>query len=250
MSPSPTQQRQRLRAVLAGNACVSPADLYDPLSARLAQEAGYTLGLLAGSQASIETLCAPDVCVITLTELAHLTRRIMQACSLSLVIDADHGYGNALNVMRTVQELEHAGASGLTIEDLALPRRFGAGGDELVSIEEMTAKLRAALKARTDPALVIAARIAALTIEGTQGAALRARAYAATGVDAIFITRLQTLGEIEAIHDAAKLPIIVGRAPDALDREELRKRGARILLQGHPALAAVAIALRREYSQR
>jgi carboxyvinyl-carboxyphosphonate phosphorylmutase len=151
--------------------------------------------------------------------------------------------------MRTVQELEHGGASCVTIEDLALPRRFGLPGksDALVSIEEMTAKLRAALAARSDPALVITARIAALKVEGIEGAAARARAYAAAGADALFITRLTRLDEIDAIHAAADLPIIVGRAPDTLQREALRERGARVLLQGHLPLFAAVHALQKSY---
>jgi carboxyvinyl-carboxyphosphonate phosphorylmutase len=250
MSPNATEQRTRVRNVLAGTACVSPAAVYDPLSARIAQEIGYELGMLAGSEASNATLATPDIVLITLSELAALTRRIMRACSLSLIVDADHGYGNALNVMRTVQELEHAGASCVIIEDLVLPRRFGPGekGAELVSIEEMTAKLRAALAARVDPALVISARIAALKGEGTEGAVARARAYAASGVDAIFITGLEKLGDIDAIHRSAGLPIVVGRAPDTLKREDLLERGARVLLQGHLPLQATVRALQKTYT--
>jgi carboxyvinyl-carboxyphosphonate phosphorylmutase len=245
-----TEQRNRLRAILAGSKCQSPASIYDALSARIAQAVGYEIGIFAGSVASNTALAAPDRVGLTLTEFAEQARRIMRACTLSLIADADNGYGNALNVMRTIQELEHAGVSAITIEDLALPVRFGQAEDmdSPVSIEEMVGKLRAALAARQDPSLVIAGRIAALKAEGTEGAVARARAYAATGIDAIFVTRLERLDQIEAIHRAVDLPIIVGRPAPLLEREDLAARGVRVLLQGHQPVAAAVRALHEAYA--
>jgi carboxyvinyl-carboxyphosphonate phosphorylmutase len=245
-----TEQRKRLRALLAGTRCLSPASVYDPLSARAAEAAGYEIGMLAGSVASNTTLAAPDLIVLTLTEFADQVRRIMRASSLSLIVDADHGYGNALNVMRTVAELEHAGVSALSIEDTALPLRFGQpeGKDELITTEEMVGKLRAAVAARRDPALVIAGRTAALKVEDTARAVERVRQYAATGVDAIFVIGVESLEQVEAVHRAANLPVIVGSAPASLRREDLAARGARILLQGHQPVAAAVKALREVYT--
>ena len=100
---SHTEQRKRLRAIFAGSKCLSPASVYDALSARVAEAVGYEIGMLAGSVASNTTLAAPDLIVLTLTEFADQIRRIMRAANLSLIVDADHGYGNALNVMRTVE---------------------------------------------------------------------------------------------------------------------------------------------------
>jgi carboxyvinyl-carboxyphosphonate phosphorylmutase len=247
---SHSEQRNKLRAVLRGEKCVSPASVFDPLSARVAESVGYEIGMLAGSVASNTTLAAPDLIVLTLTEFADQIRRIMRVSQLSLLVDADHGYGNALNVMRTIQELEHAGASGMSIEDTALPLRFrqAEGSDELISTEEMVGKLRAAVAARSDPALVIAGRTAALKVEGTEGAVIRAKAYAKTGVDAIFITGLETPEQVAAVHEAAGLPIIVGSAPASLKREDVAARGARILLQGHQPVAAAVKALRDTYA--
>lgn len=244
------EQRKRLRAVLAGSKCLSPASVFDPLSARVAEAAGYEIGMLAGSVASNTTLAAPDLIVLTLTEFAEQIRRIMRASRLSLIVDADHGYGNALNVMRTIEELEHAGVSALSIEDTALPIRFGQpeGTDELIAVEEMVGKLRAAVKARQDPALIIAGRTAALKVEGTAGAVTRAKAYAATGVDAIFIIGVESLDQVKAVHEAAKLPVIVGSAPASLKREDLAARGVRILLQGHQPVAAAVKALHETYT--
>lgn len=245
-----SQQRERLRRLMAGMQCLSPASVYDPLSARIAESVGYEIGMLAGSVASNTTLAAPDLIVLTLTEFAEQARRIMRASTLSLIVDADHGYGSALNVMRTVEELEHAGVSAMSIEDTALPARFGQkeGADELISIEEMAGKLKAAVKARTDPALIIAGRTAALKIEDTQRAVTRAKAYEQCGVDAIFIIGVENLEQVEAIHKAVKLPIIVGSAPASLRREDLAARGARILLQGHQPVAAAVKALREVYA--
>jgi carboxyvinyl-carboxyphosphonate phosphorylmutase len=245
-----SEQRNKLRAVLKGSRCVSPASVFDPLSARVAESIGYEIGMLAGSVASNTTLAAPDLIVLTLTEFAEQIRRIMRVSKLGLLVDADHGYGNALNVMRTVQELEHVGVSGMSIEDTSLPLRFGQaeGADELISTEEMVGKLRAAVAARSDPALVIAGRSAALKVEGTEGAVARARAYAATGVDAIFIVGVETLEQVKAVHEAARLPIIVGSAPASIKRDDLAASGARILLLGHQPVAAAVKALRDTYA--
>ncbi|MGQ0749302.1 MAG: isocitrate lyase/PEP mutase family protein [Betaproteobacteria bacterium] len=245
-----SEQRKKFRAVLSGTRCLSPASVFDPLSARVAESVGYGIGMLAGSVASNTTLAAPDLIVLTLTEFADQIRRIMRVSKLGLLVDADHGYGNALNVMRTVQELEHAGVSGMSIEDTALPIRFRQpeGTDELISTEEMVGKLKAAVAARSDPQLVIAGRTAALKVEGTEGAVVRAKAYAATGVDAIFLVGVEALDQVAAVKEASGLPIIVGSAPASLKREDLAARGARILLQGHQPVAAAVKALQDTYS--
>lgn len=246
---TPTEQRNRLRAVLAGEQCISPASVYDPLSARIAESVGYWFGMLAGSVASNSTLAAPDLIVLTLTEFADQIRRIMRASDLSLLVDADHGYGNALNVMRTVQEVEHAGASALSIEDTVLPLRYGQpeGVDEVISTDEMVGKLRAAVAARRDPAFIILGRTSALKAEGLEAACARAKAYAATGVDGIFVVGLETLDQAEAIHRACGLPLVIGTAPASIDAAGLAPRGARVLLLGHQPIAAAARALRDAY---
>ena len=243
-----TELRQRGRAMLAANECISPASVYDSLSARCAALAGFELGLLSGSIASASTLPAPDLVVITLTEFADLVRRVVRAGDLTLMVDADHGYGNALNVMRTIEETEHAGVSIVAIEDLELPTPFGADADACVSIEEMTGKLRAALAARSDPSLVIAARCAAPGIEGTEATVARAKAYAATGVDALFIVNFEDFAVVEAVHAAVKLPIITGSAGGGVDRKRLRDAGVRIALQGHQPIAATVKALSDTYA--
>jgi oxaloacetate decarboxylase len=243
-----TERRKRLRELIAGNQCLSPASVYDALSARVAKSVGYEVGMLAGSVASNTTLGAPDLIVLTMTEFADQIRRITRASDLPLVVDADHGYGNALNVMRTVEECEHSGVSAMSIEDTVLPTRFGnTGSEELISIPEGVGKMKAALAARSDPSLVIAGRTSALKVEGLEGTLARAKAYAECGVDAIFLVGVETIDQVKAVYDATKLPIIVGSAPASLKREDFAAAGARVLLQGHQPVAAAVKALREVY---
>src|SRR5664279_4978922 len=151
-----TNRRERFRETIAGDACIHPGSVHDAISARIAEELGFEIGMFAGSIASFTVLGAPDLIVLTLTEFAAQAYRISRAGNLPLMVDADHGYGNALNVMRTVEELETSGVSGMSIEDTVLPRPFGATGDAtLIPIAEGVGKMKAALAARRDPALVI-----------------------------------------------------------------------------------------------
>jgi carboxyvinyl-carboxyphosphonate phosphorylmutase len=236
-----TERRQRFRAILKGSRCVHPGSVFDPISARIAEQLGFEIGMFAGSVASFTVLGAPDLIVLTLTEFAEQAYRICRAGSLPLLVDADHGYGNALNVMRTVEELETAGVAALTIEDTALPAAFGPGGDNrLISIPEGVGKMRAALTARQDPELVIVGRTAAVSINGVEDAVMRAKAYEAAGVDAVFFVGVRKRAELDAIAGSVKLPIIIGGGPELADRDDLAASGVRIALQGHqPFMAAV-----------
>src|SRR6202166_739228 len=160
------KRRDALRLILTGSACVRPGSVYDAVPIRIAEDLGFEVGMFGGSVASLVVLGDPDVALITLTELAEQMRRMSRAGSLPVVVDADHGYGNALNVRRTVEELETAGAAGLTIEDTLLPQAFGQAGTQLIPLEEGVGKMKAAVDARDDPALVIMARTGAVSISG------------------------------------------------------------------------------------
>ena len=234
-------RRERYREILAGSRCVHPGSVFDPISARIAEDLGFEVGMFAGSIASGTVLGAPDLVVLTLTEFAQQIHRICRAGELPLMVDADHGYGNALNVMRTVEELETAGVSALTIEDTVLPRSFGDGGDQLLSLEEGTGKMRAALTARQDPALVVAGRTSALRISGLEDTVRRVKAYEAAGVDAIFVAGATTKKEVETLGGALSVPLLLGGASGELsDREFLASQGVRVALQGHlPFQAAI-----------
>jgi carboxyvinyl-carboxyphosphonate phosphorylmutase len=238
-------RRERLRAVLEGGRCVHPASVHDPISARIAEDLGFELGMLAGSVASLAVLGAPDLILLTLTEFAEQARRICRAGTLPLLCDADHGYGNALNVVRTVEELEAAGVAGLSVEDTELPQPHGSGGrPRLVSVEEGVGKMRAAVAARGDTGIVVAGRTSAPAITGVADAVARARAYAACGVDAIFLVGVRTRADLDAIASEVRLPLILGGAgPEILDPDYLSSRGVRVCLQGHQPFAAAVQAI-------
>ena len=156
------KRRKKFRSILNGDRCVYPGSVFDPISARIAEDIGFEIGMFAGSIASFTVLGAPDVIVLTLSEFAQQAQRINRASELPLMVDADHGYGNALNVKRTVEELEMAGVSGMSIEDTELPQPFGSvGSTQLLSISEGVGKMKAALDGRQDPNLVIAGRTSA-----------------------------------------------------------------------------------------
>ena len=161
-----------------------------------------------------------------------------------MLVDADHGYGNALNVRRTIEELETAGAAGLTIEDTLLPQAFGQTATQLISLEEGVGKMKAALDARGDPSLVIIGRTGAASITSLDDAIARAKAYEATGVDALFFTGIKTRAELEAIAAATTLPIVLGGAPEEMsDLGYLAGQRVRIALQGHAPFAAATQAV-------
>ena len=242
------KRRDALRAILSGSACVRPGSVYDAISIRIAEDLGFEVGMFGGSVASLAVLGDPDITLITLTELAEQMRRMSRAASLPVIVDADHGYGNALNVRRTVQELEAAGAAGLTIEDTLLPQAYGVNEPQLIPIEEGVGKMKAALDARGDPSLVVMGRTG--TRGGGPSAAslddcvARAKAYEAAGVDALFFTGLKTRAELEAISAATTLPIVLGNPQGELnDSKFLIGQRVRIALQGHAPFAAATQAV-------
>lgn len=235
-------RRDRFRAVLQGARCIHPASVFDPVSARIAEDLGFEAGMFAGSIASLTVLGAPDIIVLTLSEFAEQAHRICRAGSLPLLCDADHGYGNALNVMRTVEELEAAGVAALSIEDTDLPQPHGTGGKaRLLSLEEGVGKMRAAVAARGDTGLMIAGRTSAPGMTSVADAIERARAYEACGVDALFFVGVKSREDLDAIAAATSLPMILGSVgKDLMDLDYLSSRRVRVCLQGHqPFMAAV-----------
>ena len=234
-----TNRRERYRAVLAGDVCVHPGSVFDPISARIAEDLGFEVGMFAGSIASGTVLGAPDYVILTLTEFAQQIYRICRAGRLPLMVDADHGYGNALSVRRTVEELEAAGVAALTIEDTMLPMQFGGEGG-FISLEEGVGKMKAALSGRTDANLVVAGRTSSLRL-GRDECIRRVRAYEAAGVDAIFLAGATGKEEVAAVNDALNIPLLLGGAGGELnDKEWLGQNGVRVALQGHlPFQAAI-----------
>ena len=236
-----TERRERLRALIAGPRCIYPGSVYDAISARIAEDLGFEAGMFAGSIASFAVLGAPDVVVLTLTEFAQQAYRINRAGKLPLLVDADHGYGNALSVKRTVEELETAGVAGMTIEDTAPPTGYGASGPPLIPIAEGVGKMKAALAGRQDKRLVIVGRTSAMAITGVEDTIARLKAYEQAGVDMLFMAAVKTRAQLDAVASAVKLPLFLGSpGAELYDLDYLSARNVRVCLQGHlPFMAAV-----------
>jgi len=200
-----------------------------PLVARVVEEIGFEGVYLSGGALSAE-LGMPDVGLTTLSEVAERAGRIARATRLPLVVDADTGFGEALNVVRTVQELERQGVAGLHLEDQRNPKRCGhLGGKELVEASEMERKLRAAAGARQDANSLLIARTDARAVEGLDAAIERARAYLAAGADAIFPEALRDEGEFRTMRASIDAPLLAnmtefGKSP-LLSRSTLRSLG-------------------------
>jgi oxaloacetate decarboxylase len=240
-----TERRERFRAILSGNRCVHPGSVYDAISARIAEDLGFEVGIFSGSIGSMSVLGAPDLVVLTLTEFAAQAYRICRAGNLALLCDADHGYGNALNVRRTVEELESAGICAMSIEDTVLPRPYGPSGKPtLIPVEEGVGKMKAALSARQDKRLVIAGRTSALAITGVDDCLKRAKAYEAAGVDAIFLAGGVSVAGIEAISSEIRIPLITGGGAGSLaDLDWMAAHKVRVALQGHAPFSAAVQAV-------
>jgi carboxyvinyl-carboxyphosphonate phosphorylmutase len=242
---STAARRASFRAILSGNVCIHPASVHEPIAGRIAADLGFEAAMFAGSVASLTVLGAPDLIVLTLSEFADQARRICRGGAPPLMVDADHGYGNALNVMRTVQELETAGIAALTIEDTDLPRGHGTGEPGLLSLEAGLGKMRAAVAAREDAGLTVIARTSALNLVNLDEAVRRTKAYATCGTDALFFTGVNDWEQLAAIQAVSNgMPIILGGTPaNMADKAKLAAHGVRVALQGHQPFAAAVAAI-------
>ncbi|MFH5927403.1 isocitrate lyase/PEP mutase family protein [Roseomonas xinghualingensis] len=236
-------QRMALRGWLADDKCIVPASIFDPLSARLAEDIGFELGLVGGSSLALTLLGAPDLILVTASEVADQMLRICQATTMPVLLDADHGFGNALNVIHTVRSLEAAGVAGLTIEDTLLPLPFGANPSEsrLTSVEEGAGKIRAARQARGCDEMVIIARTSAPQLTSVEDTIVRLQAYEEAGADALMVVGVRSQADLDAIAASTRLPLVVaGLRFGVKDPTVLRAARVRILFPGHaPILAAI-----------
>ncbi len=236
---SHTALRRNFRELLATPSCVETASVFDPMSARIAADLGFEVGILGGSVASLQVLAAPDFALITLSEFVEQATRIGRVAQLPFIADADHGYGNALNVMRTVEELERAGVAALTIEDTLLPAQFGRKSTDLISIEEGIGKVRAALEARVDPELSIIARTNAGVLT-TEAVIERTLAYQKAGADGICMVGVADFEHLEKIAENLTVPLMLVTYgnPKLNDAKRLASLGVRVVVAGHGAYFA------------
>jgi 2-methylisocitrate lyase-like PEP mutase family enzyme len=210
---------RRLRELLAQNGMIRAPGVYDGITAKLAEQAGFPALYMTGAGTSMAR-GFPDFGLLTLTEMAANASMIARAVQVPLIADADTGYGNELNVTRTVREYERGGVAGLHIEDQVAPKRCGhLDGKELVSREEFVAKIRAALAARSDADFVVIARTDARGVMGLDEAVARANLALGAGADIAFVEAAASMAEVEAIpklvHGPCLLNIVVaGKTPD------------------------------------
>lgn len=232
-----TIARQKLKLQLTKQEIMVCASVFDPLSARMAEDIGFKVGILGGSVASLISLGAPDINLLTLTELSAHAKRVCQASTLPVILDGDNGYGNALNVMQTIEELEYAGASLITIEDTILPCRFEEPALSQINSDEACLKLQAAVNARKDDNLMIFARTHALNESSNHDMLERIKAYAETGIDGICIFGISDKETLEQASNATNLPLMLISygTPDLGSQEDQIKQGVRIRLNGHKA---------------
>lgn len=238
--------REQFRRVLARPTCTLAANIFDPLSARLAQMLGYEVCVLSGSAGKAANLAVPDLVLSNMSDGVDHCRRILRSAEVSLMVDAEDGFGNAVNVMRTVKELEAAGVSGIEIEDNAVPRQFHVANPGLVSQAEQVGKLKAAVAARTDPTTVIIARTSALAECPLEEALERIRAYSDTGSEALMLVGSRRgRSDLEAVHSVTALPLCVLNPPPEVrnDPDFLAAHGVRILMLGNPTYAVAVQAI-------
>lgn len=239
----------RLRQRLRERKIIRAPGAHDAMAGLLARDAGFEALYVSGG-AVTASRGLPDLGVLTMEELTGTVRSIARATGLPLIVDGDTGYGEALNAMRLVRELEDAGAAAVHIEDQVLPKKCGHLNDKsLVPTEQMAAKIAAARKARRH--LVIIARTDAAASEGLQGAIARARAYAAAGADVVFPDALTSLEEFRAFASAVPVPTMCnmtefGRTP-LIDAAALEAAGIGIVIWPVSSLRIAAFAMEQFY---
>jgi len=245
--------RQTLRQLLKRNKLLVAPGCFDGLSARLVQEAGFEAAYLSGG-AVARSMGIPDIGLVTMSESIERAVQVVSAISIPIIADADTGYGNAVNLVRSVREFQRAGVAAIHIEDQITPKRCGhLDGKEVISLAEMELKLKAALAARSDPDFCIIARTDARGVNGFDDAVKRANAFAKLGVDAIFLEAPQSEEELAEIPKrVTNIPLLVnvfkgGKTP-MLPMDRLEKMGYRIAIYPSETQRAAIHAMRTALS--
>ncbi|WP_313819322.1 oxaloacetate decarboxylase [Cupriavidus sp.] len=240
-----------LKERLQAPGIVTAPGVYDAFSALLVEQAGFQAAYLSGASIAYTRFGRPDIGFLSLDDVASVTRNIRERVDLPLIVDADTGFGNALNVMQTVRVLERAGASAIQFEDQAAPKRCGhLDGKTLISAQEMAGKIRAACDARRDPSTLIIARTDAVAVEGLEPALARAEMLADAGADVLFVEALRSREDMGTAiarlgHRAPLLANMVegGKTP-VLPAAELEEIGFRIVIFPGGTARALSFALR------
>jgi carboxyvinyl-carboxyphosphonate phosphorylmutase len=243
--------RARLRELLADRAPLLAPGAYDALSARLVEQAGFAAVYMTGFGTTASLIGRPDVGLLSGTEMVDNARRIVAAVDVPVIADADTGYGNALNVLRTVQLYEQAGVAGIQLEDQVLPKKCGhMSGKALIGADEMVGKIRAAVEARRDPDLVVIARTDAVAVAGLEAAIDRARAFADAGADLLFVEAPTSEEDIAHIADELRgvAPLVFnwaegGRTPP-LPLSRIRELGFALVIYPIGTLLAATAGIR------
>ena len=238
----------RLRQMLAAPGIIVAPGAYDGFSARLCEAAGFKVVYMTGAGTAASHLGQPDLGLTTLTEMATHAAHLASCISVPLIADADTGYGNVLNVVRTVREYERAGVAGLHIEDQVAPKKCGhIAGKQVIPAREFADKVRAAAEYRTDPDFVIIARTDARAVNGLDDAIERANLYAEAGADVIFVEAPETDDEIQRIARGVKAPLLAnmvaaGKTP-AVKVSELERLGFKVVIFPAVCMNAAILAM-------
>ena len=245
--------RQVFKQFLKRDKLLVALGCFDGLSARLVEEAGFEAAYFSGG-AVARSMGLPDIGLVTMSEVIERAAQVVSAVKIPVIADADTGYGNAINLVRTVREYERVGVAAIHIEDQITPKRCGhLDGKEVISLPEMIKKLEAALASRADPDFCIIARTDARGVHGLDDAISRARAFAQLGVDAVFVEAPQSESELEQIPRALlNIPLLVnvfkgGKTP-MLPVERLEKMGYRIAIYPSETQRAAIYAMRQALS--
>ena len=238
---------QRIRDLVAGDTILMPG-VYDALTARIAARVGFDIVFISGYSVSAARLGEPDFGFLTQTEMADTARAVCRVSDAPVIVDADTGYGNALNVMRTVRDLQEAGAAGMFLEDQVWPKKCGhMAGKRVVETSEHVAKIRAAVDARGERDLFVVARTDARQPLGLDAAIERCLAYKEAGADALFVEAPQSIEELERVAEALPGPLVANMiergATPQLTRGELRELGYALIVCPLAGLFAAARAV-------
>ncbi len=242
--------KKGLRELFSEGKIIQAPGVFDPITAKITQAAGFKAAYMTGFGTSVSNFGLPDIGLLTLTEMVENASRIADAINIPLIADADTGYGNPINVYRTIRAFEKAGVAAIHLEDQTWPKRCGhMTGKKIIAATDMVEKIKAAVDARRNSEFLIIARTDAIATDGFENAIERGGMYAEAGADIIFIEAPQTIGHMEEIPQRIpQKPLLINLAPltPNLSQEELEKMGYAIVLYPGVCLAAKISACTQE----